>query len=155
MNTRKNQILSLLIVGVLATIGIGATEAHAAIINVQTKAKLAHPVLAAPILIGGNANVQVAGGMLNLGTFWMIAPGGTAKAKIKWYPTSVNPADGTFTAHGSAFAKVIDPATGVVKRVYFRMITKGRTNSVNKIRGEFWHLYTSTPFAGLKGKYSH
>ena len=155
MNTRKNQILSLLIVGVLATIGIGATEASAAVIPIQTKAKLAHPVLPAPILIGGNANVQVAGGMINLGTFFMIAPNGTAKAKVKWYPTSVNPADGTFTAYGSGYAKVIDPATGVVKRVYFRMLTKGRTDSVARIHGRFWHLYTSTPFAGLKGKYSH
>jgi|3_EtaG_2_1085321.scaffolds.fasta_scaffold04647_2 hypothetical protein len=155
MNTRKNQILSLLIVGVLATIGIGATETQAAVIPVQIKAVLKHPVLAAPILLHGHANVHVAGGMINLGTFFMIAPGGTAKAKVKWYPTSVNPADGTFTAYGSGYAKLIDPATGVVKFVRFRMLTKGRTNGINRIHGKFKHLYTSTPFAGLRGKYRH
>ena len=32
MNTRKNQILSLLIVGALTTIGIGATEASAQVV---------------------------------------------------------------------------------------------------------------------------
>jgi hypothetical protein len=155
MNTRKNQILSLLIVGVLATIGIGATQASAAVIPVRIKAVLNHPVLAAPILLHGHANVHVNSGMINLGTFLVTAPGGTAKAKIKWYSTSVNPADGTFEAYGSGVAKVIDPANGVVKFVRFRMLTKGRTDGANRIHGKFKDLYTSTPGAGLRGKYRH
>jgi len=153
MNTRNNQILSLLIVGILATIGIGATETYAALIPVNTKAKLDHPVLPAPIFLHGAANVHVAGGMIHLGTYFMAAPNG--KAKIKWYPTSVNPATGKFTACGSGYAKLINPATGAVERVYFRMRTEGRTDSVARVIGRFTYIYTSVPGAGLKGKYHH
>ena len=153
MNTQKNQILSLLIVGILATIGIGATDTYAAVIPVKIKAKLAHPVLPAPILLHGIANVHVGGGMINLGTYFMAAPNG--KAKIKWFPTSVNPATGEFKAFGSGYAKVINPVTGAVERVYFRMTTKGRTDSVARAIGRFTHIYTSVPGAGLKGKYRH
>ena len=153
MNTRKNQILSLLIVGAMAAIGTSATEAYAVVIPVHTKAKLAHPVLPGPILLNGAANVQVAGGMIDLGTYFMAAPNG--KAKIKWYPTSVNPANGKFTACGRGYAKVINPVTGAIERVYFRMITKGRTDSVARVVGRFTYIYTSVPGAGLKGKYRH
>ena len=153
MNTRKNQILSLLIVGAMAAIGTSATKAYAVVITVHTKAKLVHPVLPGPIFLNGAANVQVAGGMIYLGTYLMTAPNG--KAKIKWYPTSVNPADGSFTAHGSGKAKLINPATGAIERVYFRMITHGRTDSVARVKGKFTYLYSSVPGAGLKGKYHH
>ena len=153
MNTRKNQILSLLIVGVLATIGIGATETYAVVIPINAKALLVHPALPGPIVLHGAANVHVGGGMINLGTYFMTAPNG--KAKIKWYPTSVNPADGSFTAHGSGKAKLINPATGAIERVYFRMITHGRTDNVARVKGKFTYLYSSVPGAGLKGKYHH
>ena len=153
MNTRKNQILSLLIVGAMAAIGTSATEAYAVVIPVHTKAKLAHPVLPGPILLNGAANVQVAGGMIDLGTYFMTAPNG--KAKIKWYTTSVDPVTGKFIAYGSGYAKVIHPVTGAVERVYFRMTTKGRTDSVARAIGRFTHIYTSVPGAGLKGKYRH
>ena len=153
MNTRKNQILSLLIVGILATIGIGATETYAAVITVNTKAKLDHPVLPVPIVLHGAASVHVVGGMINLGTYFVTAP--NAKAKIKWHPTSVNPVTGKFKAYGSGYAKLINPVTGAVERVYFRMITEGRTDSVARIIGRFTDIITSVSGAGLKGKYHH
>ena len=153
MNTRKNQILSLLIVGAMAAIGTSATKAYAVVITVHTKAKLVHPVLLGPIFLHGAANVKVACGMIDLGTYLMSAPNG--KAKIKWYPPSVNPADGSFTANGRGMAKLINPATGAIERVYFRMITHGRTDSVARVKGRFTYLYTSVPGAGLKGKYRH
>ena len=153
MNTRKNQILSLLIVGVLATIGIGATETYAVVIPINAKALLVHPALPGPIVLHGAANVHVGGGMINLGTYFMTAPNG--KVKIKWHPTSVNPCTGKFTAYGSGYAKLINPVTGGVERVYFRMITEGRTDSVARVIGRFTHIYTSTPGAGLKGEYHH
>ena len=153
MNTRKNQILSLLIVGVLATIGIGATETYAVVIPVNTKALLDHPVLPGPIVLHGAANVHVGGGMINLGTYFMTAPNG--KAKIKWYTTSVDPVTGKFIAYGSGYAKLIHPVTGAVERVYFRMTTKGKTDSVARVIGRFTYIYTSVPGAGLKGKYHH
>ena len=152
MNTQKNQILSLLIVGVLATIGIGATDASAAVIPIKTKAKLTHPALPAPLLLHGTANVNVVGATINLGTYYMTAPNG--KAKIKWYPATVGPG-GWFTAYGIGDAKVINPVTGATERVYFRMITKGRTDSIARAAGRFTHLYSSVAGAGLTGKYHH
>ena len=152
MNTRKNQILSLLIVGALATIGISATDASAAVIIVQTKAELFHPSLPAPLLLHGTANVQVVGGTVKLGMYYMASPDG--KAKIKWYPATVGPG-GWFTAYGRGYAKVINPVTGATERVYFRMITKGRTDNIARAAGRFTHLYSSVAGAGLKGKYRH
>ena len=152
MNTRKNQILSLLIVGALATIGISATDASAAIITVNTKAKLMHPVLATPLLLHGTANVNVVGATISLGTYYMASPDG--KAKIKWYPATVGPG-GWFIAYGRGYAKVINPVTGATERVYFRMITKGRTDNIARAAGRFTHLYSSVAGAGLNGKYRH
>ncbi len=161
MNTRKNQILSLLIVGALTTIGIGATEASAqvvlspvpvAVIPVDIKAKLAHPALASPLFLRGTANVRVVRGTINLGTYFMTSPRG--KAKIRWYPATVSP-NGSFTAYGSGKAKVINPLTGAIERVTFRMVTSGRTDSVARALGRFKDVCTSVAGAGLKGKYHH
>ena len=152
MNTRTNKILSLLIVGALATIGISATDASAAVINVQTKAELFHPSLPAPLLLHGTANVNVVGTTINLGTFHMTAPHG--KAKIKWRPATVD-ADGWFNACGSGRAKLINPVTGATEYVSFRMVTRGRTDSIARVKGRFTFTLTSVAGASLTGKYRH
>ena len=159
MNTRKNQILRLLIVGALAVIGTGATEAYAVavVIPVQTKAKLAHPALSSPLLLQGTANVQVAGGTVNLGSYTMIAPGiigSVGEAKIWWFPATVNP-DGSFTARGRGTAKFINPLTGGTEFVSFCMITNGRTDSVVRAMGRFNDSSSSVAGSHLKGKYHH
>ena len=152
MKTRKNHILSLLIVGVLAAIGTSAADTYAVIISVKTKALLAHPALPNSILLKGTGNVEVLGATVNLGNFYMNAP--KAKALIDWSPTSLS-SSGWFKAYGSGRAKFKNPSTGAIEFVSFRMVSRGRTDSVGRAVGRFVDIYASVPGAGLKGKYRH
>lgn len=152
MKTRKNHILSLLIVGALAAIGTSAADTYAVVIPVKTKALLQHPALPNSILLKGAGNVEVLGATVNLGNFYMTAP--KAKALIDWSPTSLGPG-GWFTAYGSGRAKFKNPATGAIEYVSFRMISGGRTDSVGRAVGRFKDIYSSVPGAGLEGKYRH
>ena len=153
MNTRKKQILSLLIVGAMAVIGTSATEAYAVVIPVQTKAELSHPALPMPITLTGTANIQVIGSNVNPGNFYMTGPMG-AKAVIDWSPGTVS-ATGSFTVRGSGRAKFKDPATGLPVDISFKFITTGRTDSVSRAMGRFHDYATSTAGSHLRGRYHH
>ena len=136
MNTRKNQILSLLIVGVLATIGIGATEVSAQVIPVDINARLSHPSLASPITLVGGGTVNVVAGTIAPGIFNLVdATGGPASAQISWTPGTVGPF-GRFRADGPAVARWVD-ASGVTRYADFKMILQGRTNGTTRVRARF------------------
>ncbi len=149
MNTRKNQILSLLIVGVLATIAIGATQASAAVIPVDIRARMYHPSLATPINLGGTGNINVVAGSIAPGTFNLVdATGAPAFAQISWSTGTVD-SFGRFRVEGQAYGKW-DDATGVTRYVHFRMIIRGRTNGTH-LRARFRET-AGTPGARLRGR---
>jgi hypothetical protein len=148
MNTRKNQILSMLIVGVLTTIGIGATEASAQI-TVGIRARMSHPTLATPINLGGVGNINVVAGSIAPGTFDLVdATGGPASAQISWSTGTVD-SFGRFRVEGQAYGKWVD-ATGVTRYVHFRMVIRGRTNGTH-VRARFGET-AGTPGARLRGR---
>ncbi len=122
MNTRKNQILSLLIVGVLATIGIGATVASAAAIPVDINARLSHPSLASPITLVGGGTVNVVAGTIAPGIFNLVdATGGPASAQITWSTGPVS-LSGRFRVDGRAVARWVD-----ARRAYFNAVVDEET----------------------------
>ena len=148
MNTRKNQILSLLIVGVLATIAIGATQASAAVIPVGIRARMYHPSLATPINLGGTGNINVVAGSIAPGTFNLTdATGGPAVAQISWSTGTVD-SFGRFCVEGQAYGQWVD-AAGVIRYVHFRMVIRGRTNGTH-LRARFRET-AGTPGARLRG----
>ena len=148
MNTRKNQILSMLIVGVLATIGIGATEASAQI-TVGIRARMYHPSLATPINLGGVGNINVVAGSIAPGTFDLVdATGGPALAQISWSTGTID-SFGRFRVVGQAYGQWIDTA-GVTRYVHFTMVIRGRTNGTH-LRGMFRETM-GTPGARLRGR---
>ena len=153
MKSRKNNILSLLIVVAMASIGTSATETFAVNIPVNTKARLVHPALATPVTVTGTANIQVSGTTVNPGTFNLSGPLG-AKVLIDWSPGTIM-AKGRFNVRGTARAEFVDPATGLIVYVSFEVVTKGRTNSVSRALGRFREYATSIPGSRLRGKYHH
>ena len=154
MKSRKNYILSLLIVTTLASIGISASETFAVAIPVNTKAVLTHPALPGPIIVAGTANINVTGTTVDPGYFHMTGPS-SAKVIIDWSPGTVS-STGRFAVRGSARAKFKDPATGLPVYIFFKVKTKGRTDSVARAMGRFGDYATSTPGAHLRrGKYHH
>ena len=152
MNTRKNQILSMLIVGVLTTIGIGATEASAQI-TVGVRARMFHPTLATPINLvgGGNINVDMVAGTIAPGIFNLVdATGGPASAQISWSTGTID-SFGRFRVVGQAYGQWVD-ATGVTRYVHFRMVIRGRTNNAGThVRARFGAT-AGTPGARLRGR---
>ena len=150
MNTRKNQILSLLIVGVLATIAIGATQASAAAIPVDINARLSHPSLASPITLVGGGTVNVVAGTIAPGIFNLVdATGGPASAQITWSTGPVS-LSGRFRVDGRAVARWVD-ASGVVRYVDFKMVIRGRTNGTSRVRARFYDT-SGTSGAHLRGR---
>ena len=152
MNTRKNQILSLLIVGVLATIAIGATQASAAIIPVGIRARMHHPTLATPINLGGvgNINVDIVAGTVMPDTFNLVdATGGPALAQISWSTGTVD-SFGRFRVVGQAYGQWVD-GTGVTRYVHFRMVIRGRTNNAGTHVRAMFRETAGTPGARLRG----
>ena len=150
MNTRKNQILSMLIVGVLATIGIGATEASAQI-AVDINARLSHTSLAIPITLVGGGAVNVLGSNIAPGIFNLVdATGGPASAQISWSTGTID-SFGRFRVVGQAYGQWVD-ATGVTRYVHFRMVIRGRTNTAGThVRARFGAT-AGTPGARLRGR---
>ena len=150
MNTRKNQILSILIVGVLTAIGIGATEASAQI-TVGIRARMYHPSLATPINLGGVGNINVVAGSIAPGTFDLVdATGGPALAQISWSTGTID-SFGRFRVVGQAYGQWVD-ATGVTRYVHFRMVIRGRTNNAGThVRARFGAT-AGTPGARLRGR---
>ena len=149
MNTRKNQILSLLIVGVLTTIGIGATEASAQI-TVGIRARMHHPSLATPIILVGGGTVNVVAGTIAPGIFNLVdATGGPASAQISWTTGTVDLL-GRFRVDGRAVARWVD-ASGVIRYADFKMILRGRTNGTTRVRARF-HDTSGTSGAHLRGR---
>jgi hypothetical protein len=135
MNTRKNQILSLLIVGALAAIGTGATEAYAVVIPVDIRARLRHPSLFPAINLVGGGHIRVVGSHIAPGTFNLTDTAGPGRARISWSTGSVD-STGRFRVEGRAVAQWVD-RSGVVRYVRFRMVIRGRTNGTSRIRGRF------------------
>ena len=150
MNTRKNQILSMLIVGVLTTIGIGATEASAQI-AVDINSRLRHPSLATPIILVGGGTVNVVAGTIAPGIFNLVdATGGPASAQISWSTGTID-SFGRFRVVGQAYGRWVD-ATGVTRYVHFRMVIRGRTNNARThVRARFGET-AGTPGARLRGR---
>ena len=162
MKTRKNHILSLLIVGALAAIGTSASDTYASsptlapspcpVIPLKTKAKLQHPAVNTPVLLRGTGRATVVGRTINLGNFYLTGRGG--KAAIDWAPARIGRC-GKFVAHGSGRAKVISPTSAPATHVSFRMTSRGRTDGVRRAIGRYVSVVSSMSGAGLKGKFSH
>ena len=155
MNTRKNQILSLLIVGAMAAIGTGATEAYAVVIPVDIRARLSDSSLVIPINLVGSGHIRVVGSHIAPGTFNLTDTVGPGRAQISWSTGSVDPT-GRFRVEGQAVGQWVDPS-GVVRYVHFRMVIRGRTNGTTlgstmpRVQGRFRDVL-GTPGAHLRGR---
>ena len=154
MNTRKKQILSLLIVGALAAIGTGATESYAVVISVDIEARLNHLALSSPIRLVGGGNIDVSGSNIAPGTFVLTDTAGPGWARISWSTGTVS-STGRFRVEGEAVAEWVDPS-GTVRYEHFRMVIQGRTDGTSRIRARFRNPFgpTSTSTARLRGRCS-
>ena len=151
MKSRKNHILSLLIVTVLASIGVSATEtfAQTTIIDVDVRARLTDPTLSPPIILEGPGQIKITGSVIAPGTFNLTdvaGPGG--HAQISWSTGTVHP-NGRFRVIGQAVAWWTDSSMTVRYR-HFRVVIRGRTDSAVRVRGRF-HDFGGGSSAHLTG----
>ena len=153
MKSRKNNILNLLIVSALAIIGSSATETFAATIDVGIRARLTDPLISIPILLRGEAVIDVSSGVVSPGAFILHdARGGPAHAEIHWSTGSVDSA-GRFRLQGQGVAQWRD-SSGIVRYRHFRMVIRGRTNGTTRARGGFRDISGSSG-AHLRGRFRH
>ena len=154
MKSQKNHILSLLIVAGLVSVGSSARETFGVTMPVITKVQLRHPALSAPLTVAGSGDIVVSGTTVNLGTFHLTGPL-HAKVLIDWAPGKIYK-KGWFIARGQAHAKFVNPTTGFIEHIDFKVITRGRTNSVARAVGRYRDYATSVPGSHLRrGKYHH
>lgn len=147
MKSRKNHILSLLIVTVLASIGVSATETFAqttTTILANVRARLTDPTLSPPIILEGLGHIEITGSVIKPGTFNLTdvaGPGG--HAQISWSTGTVHP-NGRFRVIGQAVARWTDSSMTVQYR-HFRVVIRGRTNSASYLRGRFHDFGGGSP----------
>ena len=154
MNMRQKQILSLLIVGALSVIGVGATESYAqvVVIPVDVRARLSHPALSPSMRLVGGGNIRISGGRIDPGTFNLTDTSGPGRAQISWSTGTIGPR-GRFRVEGQAVAEWVDPS-GVVRYAHFRMSIRGRTNGTSRVRARFRDVL-GTVGAHLRGGCRH